>query len=68
MDDREQQRKVKRRLAMIRHAQEVTGNVAQTCRLGNVNSNWPHRAHLIRPHLGVPGREHAHVMSGGGAQ
>jgi len=32
MDDREQQRKVKRRLAMIRHAQEVTGNVAQTCR------------------------------------
>jgi len=35
---------------------------------GNVNSNWPHRAHLIRPHLGVPGREHARVMSGGGAQ
>jgi len=32
MDDREQQRKVKRRLAIIRHAQEVTGNVAQTCR------------------------------------
>jgi transposase InsO family protein len=32
MDDREQQRKVKHRLAMIRHAQEVTGNVAQTCR------------------------------------
>lgn len=32
MDDREQQRKVKHRLAMIRHVQEVTGNVAATCR------------------------------------
>ncbi len=32
MDDREQQRKVKLRPAIIRHAQEVTGNVAQTCR------------------------------------
>jgi transposase-like protein len=32
MDAREQQRKVKHRLARIRHAQEVTGNVAQTCR------------------------------------
>ena len=32
MDDREQQRKVKHRLAIIRHAQEVTGNVAATCR------------------------------------
>ena len=32
MDDREQQRKVKHRLAVIRHAQEVTGDVAATCR------------------------------------
>ena len=32
MDDREQQREVKHRLAVIRHAQEVTGNVAATCR------------------------------------
>ena len=32
MDDREQQRKVKHRLGVIRHAQEVTGNVAATCR------------------------------------
>jgi transposase-like protein len=32
VDDREQQRKVKHRLAVIRHAQEVTGNVAATCR------------------------------------
>ena len=32
MDDREQQRKVRHRLAMLRHAEEVTGNVAATCR------------------------------------
>jgi transposase-like protein len=32
MEEREQQRKIKHRLAVIRHAQEVTGNVAQTCR------------------------------------
>ena len=28
MDEREQQRKIRHRLAMIRHAEEVTGNVA----------------------------------------
>jgi transposase InsO family protein len=32
MDDREQQRKVRHRLAVLRHAEEVTGNVAATCR------------------------------------
>lgn len=32
MDDREQQRKIKHRLAVLRHAEEVTGNVALTCR------------------------------------
>ena len=32
MDDREQQRKVRHRLAMLRHAEEVTVNVAATCR------------------------------------
>jgi transposase InsO family protein len=32
MSEREQERLVRRRLAMIRHAAEVTGNVAQTCR------------------------------------
>ena len=32
MDDREQQRRVKHCVAMIRHAEEVTGNVAMTCR------------------------------------
>lgn len=32
MTEQEQQRLVKRRLAIIQHAQEVTGNVAYTCR------------------------------------
>jgi hypothetical protein len=32
MDDREQQRKVRHRLAVLRHAEEVSGNVAATCR------------------------------------
>jgi transposase-like protein len=32
VNDREQQRKVKYRLAVIRHAEEVTGNVAATRR------------------------------------
>jgi hypothetical protein len=30
MDEREQQRKVRHRLAVLRHAEEVTGNVAAT--------------------------------------
>ena len=32
MTEREQQRLVRHRLAIINHAEEVTGNVAQTCR------------------------------------
>jgi transposase-like protein len=32
MDDREQQRKVRHRLAVLRHVEEVTGSVAATCR------------------------------------
>jgi len=32
MTEKEQQRIIKRRLAIIRHADEVTGNVAATCR------------------------------------
>jgi len=32
MDDREQQRKVRHRLAVLRHAEEVSGSVAATCR------------------------------------
>jgi hypothetical protein len=32
MDDRDQQRKIRHRLAVLRHADEVTGSVAATCR------------------------------------
>lgn len=32
MTERDQQRLLNHRLAVIRHAEEVTGNVAQTCR------------------------------------
>ncbi len=32
MTERDQQRLVNHRLAVIRHAEEVTGNVAQACR------------------------------------
>jgi transposase InsO family protein len=32
MDDRDQQRKIRHRLAVLRHAEEVTGNVSATCR------------------------------------
>ena len=32
MNEREQQRLVNHRLAVLRHAEEVTGNVAHTCR------------------------------------
>ena len=32
MDEREQQRKIKHRLAVLRHVEEVSGNVAATCR------------------------------------
>ncbi len=32
MTDRERARSAARRLAIIRHAKEITGNVSQTCR------------------------------------
>lgn len=32
MTEREQQRVVNHRLSVLRHAEEITGNVAQTCR------------------------------------
>ena len=32
MDEREQQRKIRHRLAVLRHAEEVTGSVSATCR------------------------------------
>ena len=32
MDEQSQQRKIRHRLAVLRHAEEVSGNVAATCR------------------------------------
>jgi transposase-like protein len=32
MQERDQQRRIRHRLAVLRHAEEVTGNVAATCR------------------------------------
>ena len=47
MDDREQQRKVRHRLAVLRHAEEVTGSVAATCRYYGISRptfyKWLHR-------------------------
>jgi transposase-like protein len=47
MDERAQQRKIKHRLAVIRHAEEITGNVAMTCRYYGVSRpcfyKWLHR-------------------------
>ena len=47
MDEREQQRKVRHRLAVLRHAEEVTGNVATTCRYYGISRptfyKWLHR-------------------------
>ena len=36
MTEREQQRLVKLRLGILRHAEEVTGNVAKTCRYDGI--------------------------------
>ena len=47
MDEREQQRKISHRLAVLRHADEVTGNVAATCRYYGISRptfyKWLHR-------------------------
>jgi len=47
MDDREQQRKIRHRLAVLRHAEEVSGNVAAACRYCGISRqcfyNWRRR-------------------------
>jgi hypothetical protein len=50
MDEREQQRKIRHRLAIIRHAEQVTGDVAATCRY----RDHPDPARVRA--LGVPGK------------
>ena len=47
MDDREQKRKIRHRLAVLRHAEEVSGNVAATCRYYGISRSvfyrWKNR-------------------------
>ena len=47
VSEQELQRQAKHRLAVIRHAREVTGNVAQTCRYYGIsrqtNYSWVRR-------------------------
>jgi transposase-like protein len=47
VDEREQQRKVRHRLGVLRHAEEVTGNVSATCRYYGISRptfyKWLHR-------------------------
>jgi hypothetical protein len=52
MDEREQQRKIRHRLAMIRHAEEVTGNVALTCRYYGISRPTPSIAKLSAGRIG----------------
>ena len=55
MNEREQQRKVRHRLAVIRHAAEVTGNVAATCRYYGISRptfyKWLNRFDEAQPIL-----------------
>jgi hypothetical protein len=39
MNEQDQQRKIRHRIAVLRDAAEVTGNVAQTCRYYGI-SRW----------------------------
>ena len=47
MTEIEQQRKIRHRLAVLRHAQEVTGSVSKTCRYYGISRptfyKWLHR-------------------------
>ena len=47
MDDREQQRRIRHRLAVLRHADEVSGNVSATCRYCGISrqcfNKWQRR-------------------------
>ena len=41
MDDRDQQRKIKHRVAVLRHVEEISGNVAATCRYYGISRALP---------------------------
>jgi transposase-like protein len=49
MTEREVSRNAAKRLAIIRHAEEVTGNVSQTCRyFGITRQTFLHLAQTLR--------------------
>jgi transposase-like protein len=49
MTEREVSRNAAKRLAIIRHAEEVTGNVSQTCRyFGITRQTFLHLAETLR--------------------
>jgi hypothetical protein len=64
MTEVEQQRKIKHRLAVLRHDEEVTGNVAATCRYDQDTPTLPDRgrraqvavarAHASREEMDLP--------------
>ena len=55
MDEREQQRKVRHRLAVIRHAEEVSGNVSATCRYYGISRQVFYKWHRRYEELGEAG-------------
>jgi transposase len=56
MDDREQQRKVRHRLAVLRHAEDVSGNVAATCRYYGISRQAFYKWHRRFEELGEEGQ------------
>ena len=55
MDEREQQRKVRHRLAVLRHADEVSGNVSATCRYYGISRQVFYKWHRRYEELGEAG-------------
>ena len=56
MDDREQQRKIRHRLAVLRHAEEVSGNVAATYRYYGISRPTFYKRRNRFDELGPDGR------------
>src|SRR5262245_1265075 len=55
MDEREQQRKVRHRLAVLRHAEEVSCNVSATCRYSGISRQLFYKWHRRYEELGEAG-------------
>jgi hypothetical protein len=68
MSDPQLPREVRRRLAIIRHAQEVTGNVALTCRYYGISRQWCYGA--VAAAISMPGQpdfQHDHSPPSSGS-